>query len=569
MKISYIWVDNYKGFIKQGFNFSSKEKFAYDPLTSVLHKRDNPNYIENFFSHQIIDITGIIGKNASGKSNILELIQYVSDGANTIINRPFFLVIGDEKVFTILTYKFPDIICDFKVIRQEYEGKIPETNSIFFSNIFDGRRHNFHKRIIDISTNNLLNSQFGENINKNYQKTIQNQIQFIKSSHFELLENIEQEINPDQQVKLKPEKVILSSPIWSNIKNRIQTFETKLNKEYSAKYNLTEFVKSFRKKITSNKSIQAIKYQTAFIVFIDFILNRELLGDLKKKISKAEKNTIDKLLTPLNEDLRIDEVYRYLTNDFAFQIDANFNASETFKFLKDLDGYEFESSLDEDFKEDVGTYASRRVQFTLNYDDKVGNFLKHYLDAITNQNLTYSIEWSGISSGHKAYINLFSNFHSTLKKVKEETLFISIDEGDLYFHPKWQTEFLYKLIKVLPELYNKRIQIFLTTHSPFLVSDLPKSNLLFTEKDANDNLRVLPTEQVQGETFGGNIGELYLDAFFMSGKLVSQFAYSKIKGVVDKIKKQQPITTDDRKLIDQIGEDLIKIQIKKLLDDTN
>lgn len=569
MKLCYIWVEDYKGFINQGFNFSSKETFSYDSSSGNLYKKENARYIDNFFGESILDITGIIGKNASGKSNILELVQYVCDGANTIINAPFFVILESNSEYFIKKYRITKIAPVFSAVTLDYDGKLSEVNSIYFSNVFDGRKHNFHKRTIDISTNDLLNSQFGENINKNYQRTIQNQIKFIKSSNFEILETLEKEMNPSEPGKLKPEKVILSGPIWSNIKNRVQTFETKLNKEYSTKYKLTEFVKSFRKKITSNKSSQAINYHTAFLVFIDFILNRELLGDLKKEVKKTDKKLIDTLLSPLDEDRRIDDIYRYLTTEFAKQVDNNFNSFETHKFLVDLPGYDFETISSETIKEDIGTYASRRIQFTMNYNDKIGDFLRSYLDAITNQNLTYSIEWSGISSGHKAYINLFSNFHSTIKKIKEESVLISIDEGDLYFHPKWQTEFLYKLIRVFPALFNKKVQIFLTTHSPFLVSDLPKSNLLFTEKTSEGRLRLLNKEEVKAETFGGNIGELYLDAFFMNGRLVSQFAYSKIRALVDKIKSQKRITSEDQKLIDQIGEDLIKLQIKKMADDSN
>jgi hypothetical protein len=147
---------------------------------------------------------------------------------------------------------------------------------------------------------------------------------------------------------------------------------------------------------------------------------------------------------------------------------------------------------------------------------------------------------------------------------------ICIDEGDLYFHPKWQTEFLFKLINILPKLLDKNCQIFLTTHSPFLVSDLPKSNLLFVQKDQDGNLSVIPKEQIEGETFGGNIGELYLDAFFMQGSLISHFAASKIQAIVDKVKDNKTqLTNEDRILIDEIGEQLIKLQIKKILNDTN
>lgn len=574
MKLHYIWAADYKGFVNQGFNLATDYVFNYSVSNSMLSRTENKKHINNFFGEGITDIVGIIGKNASGKTNILELIQYVVEGANTIINKPFFAVFSDDRKFVIYYYKMPNINSEFGAEHKSYEGKIQEINTIFFSNIFDGRRHNFSKKVINISTNDLLNSQFGENINKNYQKIIQNQIKFIKSPQFKLLEDLENSVSVNENHKLKPSKVILTSPIWANIINRIRIFEERFNNETNSKIELRDFVLNFRKKITDNKTFNAIKYFTAFLVFIDFVLNRDILkyseGSKLHKGSEDYYNILKTLLEPTQRELRIDEIYKYFTTDFAFTIDKYWNVYETYKFLNDLIETDFGIQSSIEFKEDIGAYSNRKIQFTLDYNDKVGSFLKGYLEATTNQNLAYSIDWAGISSGHKAYINLFANFYSIASRLKQENVMICIDEGDLYFHPKWQTEFLYKLIHVLPKLLNKKCQLFLTTHSPFLVSDLPKSNLLFVQKNQDGNLSVIPKEQIEVETFGGNIGELYLDAFFMQGSLISHFAASKIQSLVDKIKdNKQQLTKDDNILIDEIGEQLIKLQIKKILNDTN
>lgn len=573
MTLSYIWIEEFKGFKNQGFNFATDFIFHYNPSSLKLTRTKNERYIKNFFGLGISEITGVIGKNASGKTNILELIQYISDGANTIINKPFFVIFKSDEKYLIYHYKTHGIENEFGADLVNYEGKIPNVSSIFFSNVFDGRRHNFNKKIINIATNDLLNSQFGENINKNYQKTIQQQIRFIKSKQFDLLENIEKDVSPDQNHKLKPSKVILTSPIWSNISNRVRTFEEKFNKQTNSKIQLKKFVTSFRKKITDNKSANSIKYFSAFLVFVDVILNRDILKYSEKKLYESEKeyySILNSLFDNLQQDLRIDEIYKHITTEFATAIDKYWGLFETYKFLADLEGAELGVESNSDFKEDVGTYSNRRIQFTLDYTDRVGSFLSSYLDAVTNQSLAYSVEWAGISSGHKAYINIFANFYSIASKIKEDSVLICIDEGDLYFHPKWQTEFLYKLINILPKLLDKKCQLFLTTHSPFLVSDLPKNNLLFVQKVADGTLAVIPNEQIEGETFGGNIGELYLDAFFMQGSLISHFAASKIQILVNKIRnKEGEITEEDKILINEIGDELIRTQLNKLVNDKN
>jgi predicted ATPase len=573
MKLCYIWIEEYKGFINQGFNLDTEYIYNYSSPDSNITRVKNPQYIENFFDTGVANITGIIGKNASGKTNILELIQYISDGANTILNKPFFAIYSTDKSFIIYNYKMPSVTNNFKAEMRNYEGKIPEINSIFFSNVFDGRRHNFGKKIINICTNDLLNSQFGENINKNYQRTIQQQIKFIKSPHFELLENVEEFVNGNESYKLKPSKVVLTSPIWSNIISRVKTFDERYKRETGTDVYLREFVLSFRKKITDNRSANSIKYFSAFLVYIDFVLNRDLFKYSENKLYRSKKE-YHYLLKPLfnitQNDLRIDEIYKFFTNEFAILIDKDWNVFETHKFLIDLNEFDFGDQNNQEFKEDIGTYTNRRIQFTLDYNDRIGSFLIGYLNAITNQSLSYSVEWAGISSGHKAYLNLFATFYSITSRVTENNVLICIDEGDLYFHPKWQTEFLFKLINILPKLLGKKCQLFLTTHSPFLLSDLPKNNLLFVQKNETGNLEVIPNKKIEGETFGGNIGELYLDAFFMQGNLISHFAAFKIQTLVNKIRKnKREINDDDITLINEIGDELIRNQLIKLIDGKN
>jgi len=573
MKLCYIWAKDYKGFKNQGFNLATDLIFEYSYTDLTLQAFKNPKYIKDFFGDEISDVVGIIGKNASGKTNILELIQYVVEGANTIIGKPFFAIFRDNNNFIIYNFKVSLGRLNFKAEIRNYEGNVSNVNSIFFSNVFDGRRYNFGKKIINISTNDLMNSQFGENINKNYQKTIQRQIKFIKSQQFKHLEEIENLIDQNENHKLKPTKVILTAPIWSNIINRIKWFEEKYKRETKDEIKLKDFVLSFRKKITDNKSFNSIKYLTAFLVFVDFILNRDILNQVDGKIIK-DRDQLHKILKSLfiktQSDFRIDEIYNYFTDEFAIEIDKYWNVFETHKFLIELTDRDFGNQSNSEFKEDIGSYANRRIQFTLDYNDRVGSFLTGYLDATTNQSLSYSVEWAGISSGHKAYINLFANFYSIVSKIKEDYVLVCIDEGDLYFHPKWQTEFLYKLINILPKILNKKCQIFLTTHSPFLVSDLPKNNLIFVQKNNDDSLSIMSNKQIEGETFGGNIGELYLDAFFMQGSLISRFATSKIQNIINKIRSNdQQINSDDRILISEIGDELIKSQLEKLIYDKN
>ena len=565
MELCYIWVSEYKGFINQGFNFSSKLSFEFSQMDNKLTTKKNEKYIKDFFGNNIVNITGVVGQNGAGKTNVLELIQYIVAGGNTIINKPFFAIFENENIYSIYNYRVVIESANFVYDLINYTGVIPNVTSIFFSNTIDGRKYNFDKRIKNISSNDIV-----DRYSRVYKKSIIEQIKFINSNSFRFFEDLENVLSQNNVSEIRPINIVLTSPTWSVILHKIELLDVKI-KEYSKyDFSMAKFAQNFRKKITDIQSNKSIKYFTAFIVYIDFILNYDIL-DYKKNTAFLSENEyhsyINNLYSITQKDLRIDEIFKFIVSEFAIEIDKYFNVFETQKFLIDLDERDFSNFSHNDIKENIGTYSNRKVEFTLNFNKSTQNFIIDYLDIIRDESLIFNFSWSGISSGSIAYLNLLSRFNSISGLRKENAVIISIDEGDLYFHPKWQAEFLYRLINIIPQIIKRPCQIFLTTHSPFLVSDLPKSNLIFVNKNFDGKLSVIPNEKIAGETFGGNIGELFLDAFFMKGNLISQFAASKINTLISKIKENPKIISkEDKILVEEIGERLIKLQLKKLME---
>ena len=177
-----------------------------------------------------------------------------------------------------------------------------------------------------------------------------------------------------------------------------------------------------------------------------------------------------------------------------------------------------------------------------------------------------------ISFDDELFIKLkFENDEYFLKTPDEENLrdktvlniLICIDEGDLYLHPKWQADFFYKLIKLVPMFKSANYQFVLTSHSPFLVSDLPRQNLIFLSVNS-DNQSIIADQDEHIKTFGGNVGELYIDAFFMEGGLISRFAASKIQALIDKINNKVSLSEEDQLIINSIGDEFINIHIENL-----
>lgn len=129
-------------------------------------------------------------------------------------------------------------------------------------------------------------------------------------------------------------------------------------------------------------------------------------------------------------------------------------------------------------------------------------------------------------------INLNSNFELKNGKGKKyQNVVILLDEIELYHHPEYQRTFLSTLLKQIEELNLtniENIQIILLTHSPFILSDIPSSNVLRL-KDGK------PVESEE-KTFGANIHDLLANDFFLEKGFMGEFAKEQINSVIDSLK---------------------------------
>ena len=144
------------------------------------------------------------------------------------------------------------------------------------------------------------------------------------------------------------------------------------------------------------------------------------------------------------------------------------------------------------------------------------------------------IELRLLSSGERQFVFSASSiiYHLTnLRSVKDDLpkyhcYNLVIDEVEICFHPEYQRTFLKNLLRLLDRLEfnrgNQYVNILLTTHSPFLLSDIPETHVLYMTQDES-----VP----QGKTFGANIYNLLNQQFFMNDT-IGAFAADKINEVI-------------------------------------
>jgi hypothetical protein len=97
---------------------------------------------------------------------------------------------------------------------------------------------------------------------------------------------------------------------------------------------------------------------------------------------------------------------------------------------------------------------------------------------------------------------------------------VILEEIELYYHPELQQQFVMYLIGGLNQmtLENiKGINVMIVTHSPYVLSDIPNTNVLALKKNQSKPMKEL-------RTFGANIHDMLKDSFFLQGGSMGYFA---------------------------------------------
>ncbi|AWW00450.1 AAA family ATPase [Arcticibacterium luteifluviistationis] len=565
MNISYIWVEKFRNFENFGFNLSSSHKFKFDAENRILSKKDVEPLPPNFFGERINDVVGVIGKNGSGKSNAVELVCKLLKGAKTSLQTNFFVIVKEGNKL-ICHHSFSNISrpqADFEISFENYIGSINPLKVVFFSNVFDERRNEFDKEVSDISVNNLFNRQHF--LRREKITDFEKQIRLIKSKIFSSL-NID-----------LPTQIQLTSKVWINRFNA--SHEKNI---YGGNYRVIRELKIiFRDRLRNirpeNKFIHLLRFGYFFEIYNIYSRRNRNRENADRVIFRDFEQFIRSLFSLKTEDIS-EKLIDFLYNEFSnMDLEQPSIISERQKleseFERILKQIDFLKKLKITVSELNIEYSSEGARsrgieyFIFNYKSAYSKiFINDYI-TLFGQNSVFDINWIGISSGHKAYLNLFSSLYQELRYTRQNNLLLCIDEGDLYLHPMWQIEFFDKLLTVLPTIFSGNIQLLLTSHSPFLLSDLPKQNITILDKSFTGSSQ--DGIELRTNTFGGNLYDLYAEPFFLGKKRTSDFAYNKIKSLIDSVESKQISLKDKKgfmKLANIIGDDVIQFRIKKILE---
>ena len=155
----------------------------------------------------------------------------------------------------------------------------------------------------------------------------------------------------------------------------------------------------------------------------------------------------------------------------------------------------------------------------------------------------------------------------TNNRINYRNLAIVLDEVELGFHPEYQVKFIHFIIDMFKRLGLSRYLNFhflITTHSPFLLSDFRKSNILYLEQG-----KIVDKDSFLNP-FCANINDILSQSFFLRDGFIGYFARKKVMKLLNwlsKCTKENKVWTVDKAKVvaDSIGEPIVRERLKNMI----
>lgn len=536
MELVYLWVEDYKNIKKQGFNFSSKYECEFNPIyekdenniikiseKSELIVKEKKNQLKNIFESNI-SITAIIGQNGSGKSSIFEYLLSKKANSNISLSQDF-----DDELDNIIWIYDSNLE---KVIKLDQKNLI-NTEIILFNEDADSKLY-----YNGYNTNIYLKDSFAtEN-----RQTINN----IIISYFSHAEDLKYLTDLD----------FLPTHIELNLLNTLNEFKNL----YGLQIQVDNYFDSYD---LINIHEQEIDRFNSFIKkeLDSHIYDFNQTGDIKNylyirefiyKLSKNDPSSINIFKEIVRNN--------YTERNFITKIENElFKNEKELVFNSIIEQFNYINKNKEEDKFIINLIENNLVVFLKNSNR---NFFKiKYFQEIDVKNRIY---FSDLSSGEQKIIILFSKLYYLISRSKKKKVLILLDEPDNYLHPNWQRKLVYNFSLFLKntKLFNdKEFTILITSHSPFILSDLPNEYVMFLKNGKQ--------KKVDLNSFGANIHTLLSHGFFMKDGLMGEFAKDKIDTAIKYLNKTK-LSEDEliycENIISIIGEPIIKRQLQKMLD---
>lgn len=606
MKLLYLYIRDYGILQDIEFNFDSEHKYHFDKSTRVLSSQLSQSPLpEDFFSinkkgddRVIESISAIIGNNGAGKTSVARFLHDLSR------RRDFeYILIWEKK--NRLKYDYfivPEILAqgefdDSKNVLHTEDKQLQRvTNSSFGSLPFNADfiycsnfympRHGIGtiNDITDISTSYLMKNDDEGYVNLSAGAS--SNIDKIDAHDFK---DLQRNVQFFAEYNKRAREVECKNALWElpkpiGVVVSVNNVDSGPLKQFVEKMIHPDLESSNDKDKSLSKKMDGRLFSLERVVF-----------DILNKLDTFTKSNLDFTLNSMSSFFANYTRYHIINHNVQDNIKNSYGPGLT-TLLSALEKSDDPCQSLRAFFNEIDKIAPTRIQNALKLFDYVKqkntnndklyfdiqndkeNFLNFFNLYLGSKTITdfFNFSWDPyISAGEYAQLNIYSRLYSLIGYNNLKTdLIVFMDEVEITVHPGIQSELVSNLIKFFEMFFaGHKVHIFFASHSPVLLSDIPKSNVCFIERD-DDIVKIV--EPKIDNTFGANIHSLYRHSFFMKNGTMGALASAKINDIIDKINKA---VTDDQiktlnkdknsiqKLIDLIGEPIIKSSIKNLFED--
>lgn len=609
--------------VNQEFSFSPEFSVHYDFELNNLTVRRNDEYIKDFYGSNILDITAVVGENAAGKTTLMKCIYEMCHSVDPVddevdeIKCGKIIVYKEEKNtdkeegLIILYYSKNKIM--FKIEEVKYElinlydmspGYFTQSlekhkmSTVFFTNAFD---------ISHVLTNQGLGEYSEGGIKKSMcfspALMLKRESRYIKNGYgaqsiesgmiLDIIQQYAEKMGVDIEeayvsaftynflitVRYMPNAIAALLPVFSKFNLSVVPFgEYILNQRSFVK--MSEYDKSIcfiRKNIYENIIIKLSKnnWEKIYVNFLcEIVMFLNVFnGDYKHvdfmEIEKEHYNinsigAFELIMNQVEDSEKKDLIYRIrniekvdikILDDFLNVIKNIEPELSKSKWCKQVEY--FRTIYEKEYQ-----YMKIPNQIDCGYSEFIEVLLNEHYNDESFWNRMIKIIPNPISSGEGAIINIFSSIYKIISRKTEGNILLLLDEIDAFLHPRWQQNILTHIVRWINEgekFKVKKVQIIMASHSPIILSDIPRDRIIYL----NNLCKVTLKDNL---TFGANINKLFYDSFFMDEGSIGAFAKYKIEGAIDDIKKGEnsPLKNETEYIINNIGEPYVR---QKLLRD--
>jgi predicted ATPase len=249
------------------------------------------------------------------------------------------------------------------------------------------------------------------------------------------------------------------------------------------------------------------------------------------KLIKSDSKLITKLISDQSHiTLKLKQALNALANNYLNQHEWRKTRDPSnignFIYRNSLTITEFRDMVKEGFE--LSGYKKKRVAQFIPTGMFKPTIVLTYPAGQTAFHQLSSGEQQMVHSIHSIIYHIL-NIETLENNTKYQSVNLILDEIELYYHPEYQRRFVELLLDTISKLELNRVRalnIIFSTHSPFILSDIPHADVLKMREGAQvdyDDTKM---------TFGANIHEMLTDTFFLGPELIGAFAKEKIESAI-------------------------------------